>query len=70
MDPLQSLAKGAAGAALDKIQEILERDQLSEDAIKDPKLKKSLLADIDACINGVRDESSSVRSSRGTSQTS
>ena len=70
MDPLGSLAKGAAGAALDKMQEILERDQTSEDAIKDAKLKKSLLSAIDAADKRVRNEPGSVRPSRGTSQTS
>lgn len=70
MDPLQSLAKGMAGATLDKLQEILERDQKSEDAIKDAKLKSSLTASIDAADKRVRNEPGSVRPSRGTSQTS
>lgn len=52
------------------MQEILERDQISEDAIKDPKLKKSLLSAIDSSDSGLRDEQGGLRSSRGTSQTS
>ena len=52
------------------MQEILERDQTSEDAIKDAKLKKSLLSAIDAADKRVRNEPGSVRPSRGTSQTS
>lgn len=44
MDPLTSLAKGTTGAVLDKIQEMLERDETCEDAIKDSTLKDRLAA--------------------------
>lgn len=52
------------------MQEILERDQTCEDAIKDPKLKKSLLSAIDAHADGVRNEPGSVCPPRGTGQVS
>lgn len=59
-----------SGAVLDKLQEILERDQTSEDALKDSALKKALLATIDASDSGVRDKQGDLRSSRGASQIS
>lgn len=59
-----------SGAVLDKLQEILERDQTSEDALKDSALKKTLLATIDASDSGVRDKQGDLRSSRGASQVS
>lgn len=56
MDPIGSIAKGMSGAVLDKLQEILERDQTSEDSLKDAALKKTLLATIDASDSGMRDK--------------
>jgi hypothetical protein len=47
MDPLTSLAKGTTGAILDKIQEMLERNETCEDSIKDPTLKDRLVASIE-----------------------
>jgi hypothetical protein len=68
MDPLSSLAKGVAGATLDKVQEILERDQTSEDCSTDKKLRDSLVARLPN--DGVQSNSGDLRSSRGTSQIS
>ena len=69
MDPIGSLAKGVTVAALDKLQEIIERDQTSEDAETNPKLKKALVAKLAAVDpDKLRDEQGDLRSSRGTNE--
>lgn len=69
MDPIGSIAKGVAGATLDKLQEIIERDQTSEDAETNAKLKKALLAKLSGIdIDGLRDEQGDLRSKRGTNE--
>lgn len=57
MDPLTSLAKGTTGAVLDKIQEMLEREETCEDAIKDSTLKDCL----NAVVNRVQRAEDGVR---------
>ena len=69
MDPIASVAKGLAGAGLDKLQEIIERDQTCEDSESDAKLKKALaakLAGID--VDGLRDQQGDIRSSGRTDE--
>lgn len=69
MDPIGSLAKGITGATLDKLQDIIERDQTSEDSEKDAKLKKALSAKLAGRdIDGLRDEQGCLRSARGTDE--
>lgn len=69
MDPIGSIAKGVTGATLDKLQEIIERDQTSEDAETNAKLKKALLAKLSGIdIDGLRDEQGCLRSTRGTDE--
>lgn len=69
MDPIGSLAKGITGATLEKLQEIIERDQTSEDSEKDAKLKKALAAKLAGCdVDGLRDEQGGLRSTRGTDE--
>lgn len=50
MDPLQSIAKAVTGATLDKLQQIVERDQTSEDAKRDKQLKDELESRVNARI--------------------
>lgn len=69
MDPIGSIAKGVTGATLDKLQEIIERDQTSEDAETNAKLKKALLAKLSGIdVDGLRDEQGCLRSARGTDE--
>lgn len=68
MDPIGSLAKGITGATLDKLQEILERDQTSEDCSTDKKLRDGLLAKLPD--NSVQSDASDLCATRRTSQVS
>lgn len=68
MDPIGSIAKGVTGATLDKLQEMLERDQTSEDCATDKKLRDSLAARIPN--DSVQSNPSDLRPARGTSQVS
>ena len=64
MDPLTSLAKGTTGAILDKIQEMLERNETCEDSLKDTALKDRLAAIVDR----VQRAEDGLCSSRGTNE--
>lgn len=73
MDPITSLAKGTTGAILDKIQEMLERDETCEDSLKDPNLRDRLVAVVErmqraedgVCPGGGTDATGGAGKSKG-----
>jgi len=59
MDPIQSITKAVASVAIDKVQELIERDIKSEDAKPQPALKASLRDRIARHDKRLRDEGGS-----------
>lgn len=56
MDPIQSVTKAVASVAIDKVQELIERDITSEDAKPQPNLKARLRERIDSHDKRMRDQ--------------